>query len=367
MYVSDERFRRMSDSHLLGFVVIEEGCVIEANDAFLNAIGWARVDVEEGRIHWHQITPEEYGPVDHLNEARLVEEGSTIPYEKELLRKDATRISVLVGSVRLQVFPKLQWISFVLELGERQRSQERLVLRKKLEIIGYLTRGLAQRFNNALMVLLNSLSLALESSPHDSAARGFVSTAMQAADRIVELSRDLVNSSEKAGLNVDPVDVSLVVRNAESRIRASLPQRIRLTLELSDKLPLIQADASLVRDVLMNLVSNAIEAIGLDNDGTITLQTKTGIIEKESIENYISYESIRPGQYVFLEVRNSGYAIDENFKHRIFDPFFSTKDISRGLGLTIVLGILRSHAGGIRMTSGPDGTAFTACFPAMGE
>ena len=167
---------------------------------------------------------------------------------------------------------------------------------QKLEIIGYLTRGLAQRFNNALMALLNSLSLALESSPHNSAAHGFVALPCKPPIGSSNCLGIWSNSSENAGLNVEPVDISLVVRNIESRIRALLPQRIELIFELVMKPPLIQADASLVRDLLMNLVSNAIEAIGLDNDGTITIQTRPGVIDESSLENYLSYEGMRLGR-----------------------------------------------------------------------
>ena len=131
--------------------------------------------------------------------------------------------------------------------------------------------------------------------------------------------------------------------------------------------PLVLADARLVRELLLNLVSNATQALSSQDDGTITIRTMPGTIDESSVQHYTSYEDIRPGQYIFLQVIDCGHAIDESIKLKIFDPFFSTKGVGRGLGLTIVLGILRSHGGGIRLDTGPAGSTFTACFPVMDE
>lgn len=363
MYLPDERFRGLLESNIIGFVVVEEGRVLEANDAFLRVIGRSQVEVKEGKIHWRQITPQEYAHLDAVQETRLIEDGSVVPYEMQLLRKDESRVSVLVGTARLQLSPKLQWISFVLELGDRQRLQKRLLMAEKLETLGYLTKALGQRFNNALMALFNSLSLALESLPDNSPAHSFVEAATQAANRIADLSRDLITSSGKGGLVVEPINISLLVRETENQVRDSLPHGIHLTFELEMVLPLVLADARLVRELLMNLVSNATQAMGSKDDGTITIRTIAGTIDESSVQHYTSYEDIRLGQYVFLQVIDSGHAIDESIRLKIFDPFFSTKDIGRGLGLTIVLGILRSHGGGIRLDSSSAGSTFTACFP----
>ena len=157
MYVLDERFRRLSESNIVGFVVIEEGRVLEANDAFLRVIGRSQVDVQEGKIDWRQITPREHAHLDELHETRLIEDGSVVAYERELLHRDESRVSVLVGAARLQLSPKLQWICFVLELGDRQRLQKQLLMAEKLETLGRLTKALTQRFNNTLMALLSNL------------------------------------------------------------------------------------------------------------------------------------------------------------------------------------------------------------------
>jgi PAS domain S-box-containing protein len=349
MYVPDDRFQRLLESNIIGVVVVEEGRVLEANDAFLRVIGRSQMDVQEGKIHWRRITPQEYAHLDELHEIRLIEDGSVVAYEKELLHKDESRVSVLVGAVRLQVSPKLQWISFVLELGDRQRLQKRWLMAERLETLGYLTRALAQRFNNAQMALLNSLSLALESLPDNSPAHTFVEAAAQAANRIVDLSRDLNISSGNGGLVVEPINISMLVQEIENQVRDTLPCGVQLISELATALPLVLADTRLVRELLMNLVSNATQAMGSKDDGTITIRTMSGTIDESMVQHYISYEGIRPGRYVFLQVIDSGHAIDESIRLKIFDPFFSTKDIGRGLGLTIVLGILRSHGGHSRL------------------
>jgi len=361
---SAQRFRRLLESETIGILVCEEERIIEANDVFLRTVGHARQQLQNGGIRWRQITAPEYAALDEAARRQLVETGECNPYEKEYIRSDGTRVPVMIGAVRLQLEPRLKCISFVVDLTERKRMEEHRLLAQKLETIGRLARGAAQRLNVATMGVLGNLHLALESSGENNEHRPFVKAAMEEANRMADLSKHLLGYGGRPRFVVEPVAISKLVNNLEGLLRASVPPRIQLTLALRDGLPLIQADGGQIQELVMNLVDNAVEAIGPERPGAIAIETRAGVLDETSIHDYVGYEAIEPGEYVFLLVRDSGLGLDESIKAKIFDPFYSTKDIGRGLGLTTVLGILRSHKGGIHVSGVPgEGTVFTVCLP----
>ncbi len=244
------------------------------------------------------------------------------------------------------------------EHGQKLQAQ-------KLETIGRMARGIAQILNGSVMSVLGNLSLALDSLPHGDPNRRYIESAMESATRIADLPRNLLAYGGSRRFFVEPVDLSALVRDTEELIRSSLPSQVDLCLVLQEGLPLTLADAGQIQDLLTNLVTNAIEAIGPERRGEIVVSTATRPIDSASIDSYLGYEGIQPGLYVCLEVRDSGPGVSEEIESKIFDPFFSTKDIGRGLGLARVLGILRSHKGAIRVTSIPGaGSTFTTYLPA---
>jgi signal transduction histidine kinase len=227
-------------------------------------------------------------------------------------------------------------------LVNAKRRHERLQLGRKLEATGRLTQEAARRFDNAIMGLLGDLGLAVESIKDDG-DRSLFKAAVESANRVAELSKDLFIGGGGARFRVEHVNLSELVRTAESPIRMSLPPRVQLTLELRDGLPLTHGDAGQIQHLLFHLVRNAAESIG----------------------DYIGYDVIQPGEYVFLQIEDSGPGMGERIRARMFDPFFSTKDSGRGLGLPTVLGILRTHRGGIHVASAPGkGARVTVCLVA---
>jgi signal transduction histidine kinase len=245
-----------------------------------------------------------------------------------------------------------------------KRRQERLQLGRKLEATGRLTQEAARRFDNAIMGLLGDLGLAIESIT-DHGDRSLFKAAVESANRVAELSKVLFIGGGGTRFRVEHVNLSDLVRNAESPIRMSLPPRVQLTLELRDGLPLTHGDAGQIQHLLFHLVRNAAESIGIEPAGAIAIRTTVGYLDENSIRDYIGYEVIEPGEYVFLQIEDSGPGMGEHVRARMFDPFFSTKDAGRGLGLPTVLGILRTHRGGIHVASAPGkGARVTVCLVA---
>jgi two-component system cell cycle sensor histidine kinase/response regulator CckA len=163
---------------------------------------------------------------------------------------------------------------------------------------------------------------------------------------------------------VEALDLSELVRDISALVQTSIPKTAQLRLKLADNLPRVRVDASQIQQVVMNLVINAGEAIG-EHVGTILLTTEQQEVDGSYIEAYFEPGELEPGKYVALEVNDTGSGMDEATKAKIFDPFFTTKKTGRGLGLSAVQGIIRSHKGAMRVYSAPSkGTTFKVLLPA---
>jgi signal transduction histidine kinase len=235
---------------------------------------------------------------------------------------------------------------------------------EKTEAIGHFRKEAAQIFNSGTMAMLGYLNLVLDSIPEGSRERRYVEHALEAATRLAELSGQITATGCKDGSSVGFIDLSSLVRENEGVLRSRIPAGIRLELNLQDGLPLCIADASQFKELLLQLLTNAGEAIGGEPGGSMEIATTSRVIDESSTQNYLGYAPIEPGNYVCLRIRDSGAGIDHRTQRKMFDPFFSTKNGSRGMGLAMVLEILRNHKGGVQVESAPGrGSSFTVCFP----
>jgi CheY-like chemotaxis protein len=171
--------------------------------------------------------------------------------------------------------------------------------------------------------------------------------------------------SGKGRFVIEPIDLNYLVRDLEHLLSASTSRRARLVFSLENTLPAVEADATQMRQIILNLVTNAAEAIS-SCDGEIVVTTGTTAVNEESTPPFIMDGELKPGAYVFLNVTDNGTGISEKTMQRIFDPFFTTKFTGRGLGLAAVLGIVRGHRGAIAVqTERGRGTSFTIYLPAL--
>jgi PAS domain S-box-containing protein len=226
---------------------------------------------------------------------------------------------------------------------------------QKLESIGVLAGGIAHDFNNLLHVVLANADLARLQLPGVSGAREHLDEVVRATQRAAELTQQLLAYSGRAAVELRQLDISREVREMATLLRTAISKQAILDWDLTEELPPITADPTQVRQVVMNLITNASDALG-DGGGTIALRTGTvddGEAGAESTPR------------VFLEVADTGCGMDSGTLQRIFDPFFSTKFTGRGLGLAAVMGIVESHHGRIRIRTAPnEGTTFRILFPA---
>jgi two-component system, cell cycle sensor histidine kinase and response regulator CckA len=369
--VSEERFRRVFASNMIGLMLFRgSGEVMEANDAILQILGYTAADVEAGLLDWRKSTVPGFESADERALAELTRDGVCSPYEKELFRKDGSRVPVLLGGATLNELGGMS-VAFMMDLSERRQNQEererlhaQLLQVQKLESLGVLAGGIAHDFNNLLTAMLGSASAAMLSLPQESPARPDLDNVILASRRAANLTRQLLAYSGKGHFEVRPIDLSVHVRELASLLETTISKKVQLRLELTQNLPSISADIAQIQQIVMNLVINGAEAIG-DQSGTVLVTTGLQAIDDFYVQSLFSSEGISAGTYVYLEVHDTGCGMDEATKIRIFDPFFTTKFTGRGLGLAAVLGIVRGHKGTIKVYSSPGkGTTFKVFFPA---
>ena len=237
------------------------------------------------------------------------------------------------------------------ELAE-QRKREHA---QRLESLGVLAGGIAHDFNNLLAAILGNASLGRMKLEAGEPAAIHLSRIEQASKQAAALCKQMLDYSGKGKMEVGPVHLSRMAEETLDLLRASISKRARLHLDLDPDLPLVQGDESQLRQVLMNLVINASEALG-GQDGTIAIRTGPAGMAADDIERcqacHGAFE-LGEGPFVALEVEDDGCGMDEETLRRLFDPFFTTKFTGRGLGMSAVLGIVRGHGGAICVDSRP--------------
>ena len=235
---------------------------------------------------------------------------------------------------------------------ERQKVQVKLLHAQKLESLGVLSGGVAHDFNNLLVGILGNAGLALQDLAEDSPVRQTIRDIETSALRAAELTRQLLAYAGKGQFLVQPVQVSQLIDEMGHLLGTAVHRAARLVFEFGDGVPVVNGDPVQLRQVVLNLVTNAAEAIGIGS-GTITVRTGQMDATREYLADAQLGPGLAEGPFVFLEVEDDGHGMHPATLARIFDPFFTTKFTGRGLGLAAVLGIVRSHKGAIKVTSAP--------------
>ena len=248
---------------------------------------------------------------------------------------------------------------------ETARLQSKMLETQKLESLGVLAGGIAHDFNNLLTVILGNTALTRLDAKLTSVNDERLGKIQTASNRAAELCRQLLAYAGKGNYAIGRLDLNALVRETTGLLELSLSRQAKLVFSLAAELPLIEADASQIQQVVMNLVLNASEALG-GNPGHIRVITRVARIGVGGLPRGLPTTALAAGDYVCLEISDTGCGMTAPVLERIFDPFYSTKFTGRGLGLAAVLGIVRSHHGALTVTSEPGrGSVFQVYLPAM--
>ena len=259
---------------------------------------------------------------------------------------------------------------YVLDVTERRRTEEqqrrletRIQQSQKLESLGILAGGIAHDFNNLLVGVLGNAGLALLELPPDSPARATIGRIEVAAQRAADLTQQMLAYSGRGKFITDTLDLSRLVEEIAHLLRVSISKKAALQFELAPQLPPVRGDATQIRQVVMNVITNASDALG-NRNGAIVVSTGVKQADRAYLQTTQLGDNLPEGCYVSVEVSDTGCGMDAETLSRMFDPFFTTKFSGRGLGLSAVLGIVRGHRGALRVDSAPGrGTTFQVLFP----
>ena len=267
-----------------------------------------------------------------------------------------------------RVYGAVQDISERKQAEETRRAIDRQIQEtQKLESIGVLAGGIAHDFNNLLVGVMGNAGLALAELPDDSPARFSVHQIEIAAHHAANLTRQLLAYAGKSRVIVRRLHINPLIEEMIQLLHVGIPRQVELIPLMGSDLPEIEGDVTQLRQVLMNIVINAAEAIGSE-PGVITITTDSRWVDRTILANSFLGSDLPEHEYVVIEVTDSGCGMDEATCERIFEPFFTTKFTGRGLGLAAVLGIVRSHGGALNITSVlGNGSIFTILLPSATE
>jgi two-component system, cell cycle sensor histidine kinase and response regulator CckA len=358
---SEARFRDLADSAPVGIWLTNS----DKRVTFLNktALSFAGKSLEDmiGNAWAELLHPDDCEGVFSVF-ASAVARKSTFKIECRLLRADGQYRWVLnAGAPRFINNTYVGHIGTISDTTDLKRSHEQLLAAQKLESLGVLAAGIAHDFNNMLGAIFADADLALAEISSDNPVSANVSRIKTVAVRASEIVKLLLIYAGGTDVSMEEVDLSAIVEDMIQLLRGSISKNAVLQTDLSKNLPALQANASQIRQVVFNLIMNASEA----------LEGRAGTIDISTSQIYLSQTTawncgldLRPGDYVRLLVKDTGCGIVEESRSKIFDPFYTTKFLGRGLGLAVVQGILRSHHGSISLVSSPGtGSTFEIFLP----
>jgi PAS domain S-box-containing protein len=364
--IAEQRYASMFQSHSAAMLLLDPATskISDANQAAADLFGRTKESLIDGELS--DLTPT---PMEELKEQIEKVVRREITWGEETIRKSGEDLrDVEWHGVPIHLGDRMFLFIIIHDITERKRAERgrrhiesQMVQAQKLESLGVMAGGIAHDFNNILQGILGHTELALRATAQDAEVRKRLVGIRESSQRAADLCQLMLAYSGKGALVFRALDLGSLMRETIQMVEASIPRKISIACDLADPLPKVEGDAAQIRQVIMNLLLNAAEAIG-EAEGTI-LATARGVDRPCG-----STDLDRARLWVLLEVRDSGCGMDEATRVRIFEPFFTTKFTGRGLGLAAVQGIVRGHDGVLSVESAPGaGTIFRVYFPACGE
>jgi PAS domain S-box-containing protein len=332
------------DANIIGIIVADlEGRIVEANDAFLHIIGYEREDLNLGRVRWNELTPPEWRGRDIHALAELNSTGTVQPFEKEYVRKDGSRVPVLIG-ITLFKEGGTDGVAFVLDLTERkQAEEEREKLRQlesdlahvnRLSMMGELAASLTHEILHPIATARNNARVGMRflelNPPNLDGTKEALGCVVRDVDRAKDIVGRMHDHIKKAPPRREPFDLNEAVSEVIVMVRSAIAKNgIAVRTRLKDGLVPVQGDRVQLQQVVLNLILNAVEAMSSTEAGAgelsiMTEQEQTGVL---------------------VAVGDSGPGIDAGNLERVFEPFYTTKTSGVGMGLSICRSIIEGHGG----------------------
>ncbi len=376
LHESEQKFRLAFENANTGMCLVDlSGKLMRVNNKMAEIMGYSKDELEHMTVNSLAVPEDSELNHEFIKKAISSAEESSA-FEKRYYHKDGHVVWGQVASslVRNAAGEPEYFISQIQDITIRKKMEdERIAMERqllhsqKLESLGVLAGGIAHDFNNILTAIIGNADLALMRTNKESPAVENLQRIERAASQAADLAKQMLAYSGKGKFVIENIDLNQLVEEMTHMLGVSISKKAALRLNLTRPLPPVEADATQLRQVIMNLVINASEAIG-DENGSITITTGCMNCDSAYLKKIWLDKNLADGPYVYLEIADSGCGMNQETVSRIFDPFFTTKFTGRGLGMAAVLGIVRGHKGAIKVYSEPGkGTSFKVFFPASAD
>jgi len=368
LQLSEQRYRLLAETAPIGILLTnEQGMVIDANTQALRMFGYDRGELIGQSIE--MLLPERFRCSHEGQRSSYMKERHARPMavgrELTARRKDGTEFAVEIALAPLATDDGVLVSSTIVDITERKKMEEQRRLSQRMEAIGKLSGGVAHDFNNLLAVILGCSDVLLDALPPDHPATRKIEMIRKAGASAVDLTRQLLAFSRQQMLQPRVLDLKETVERTQALLRRLIGENIEFTISLDPSLGRVKADPGQIEQVLLNLVINARDA--MPQGGRLTIEA----CNVEMDDTYKGeHQVVIPGRYVVLGVQDTGCGMDRDTQARIFEPFYTTKELGKGtgLGLATVYGIVKQSGGYIWVYSELNqGTLFKVYLPRVDE
>ncbi|WP_051305257.1 hybrid sensor histidine kinase/response regulator [Desulfogranum mediterraneum] len=344
------------------------GSYLGANQAFIEFFGITNLESMVGRNTRDVVRDTNYVHWSVSADSAVVNRREAFrKVRRKIIRQDGSTGWLEVNKVPLkdQNNGIVGILSTAENITKEQNLEKQLLQSQKMEAIGTMAGGIAHDFNNILTSIINSTELAIDDIEPDSQTGKDLQRVLKAARRGAGVVKQILSFSRPSQEKFRPSDLTAIIREVLSLMEVSLPSSIKVVTRIARAEMFVHADPTQIHQVILNLCTNAFHALR-DGGGTLRITLDQTILEQESALGV----NLPPGKYLTITVGDDGPGIRHEIQDKIFDPFFTSKDIGEGtgLGLAVVHGIVKAHRGAIQVESEPgQGTEFTVYLPAAGE
>ena len=359
---SEEKYRHVVENAHDAIFIAQDGFIKFSNPQLAIVSGYSQEELSQQPFLGF-VYPDDRELVARMHQQRMQGEEVPSTYSFRAVNKSGNTLWVELSRVFLSWEGRPASLNFLRDITVEKRLESQLVHAQKMEAVGTLAGGIAHDFNNLLQVVQGYAELLLMRKGEGEPGYRELQEISRAAKRGGELTRQLLTFSRKVESKLQLADLNRIVEDLRLLLERTIPKMIKIELHLTGNLHHVNADASQVEQILMNLAVNARDA--MPDGGTLRIETKNVFLGEEDRRGQ---PELTPGEYVLLAVADTGQGIDKSTLESIFDPFFTTKEVGKGtgLGLAMVYGIVKSHHGHITCVSKPgEGTAFEIYLPAV--
>ncbi|MGD2030652.1 MAG: ATP-binding protein, partial [Desulfobacterales bacterium] len=346
-YESEKRLKIILDSIQAGILLIdaETHTIIDANPAAVRILDAPKEKII-GNVCHQYIGSESKGTCPITDLKQKMDNSEVV-----LPNANGREVYILKTVIPISLEGKDCLLCSFVDISEKKKLEAQLRQAYKMEAIGTLSGGIAHDFNNVLSIILGNAELAIDDIPESSPARFNLKEIRTASIRAKDVVRQLLNFSRKASQELKPTQIIPVVKDALRFLRAMIPTTIEIRQNIQSSNDTVLADSTQIHQIILNLGTNAFHAME-ETGGVLKVGIKNVVFDQVAAT---PYSDLVPGKYVELTVSDTGQGIAPEFRERIFDPYFTTKEVGKGtgMGLSVVLGIVKGHGGTISVDSEP--------------